>query len=304
VPSEYLRYGAAYFPFLTTSIVDPNEFSYANFDLSDPTLKTALGEEAAALYKASDPTGAKVKAINDNFIAKLAANPAPDPTTGDLVIDTTLDKGLSANVPALKSIYALMAARQNVLPPSGAMAGVCTMNDTLRGVWNAPANVGLNAVTAPTVRISDAAQADLNVPVEGFAVNAIRDFVGRGPIVWGARTLDGNSNDWRYIQVRRAMIYIEQSVMLALNKFVFDPNVGQTWVTVTAMISSFLRGLWADGGLMGSTPQEAFSVQCGLGSTMTAQDILEGRMIVQITLTMVHPAEFIILTFKQQMLGG
>jgi phage tail sheath protein FI len=142
------------------------------------------------------------------------------------------------------------------------------------------------------------------MPIEGLAINAIRDFVGRGTLVWGARTLDGNSNDWRYIQVRRALIYIEQSVELALNKFVFAPNVAQTWVTVTSMIGSFLRGVWQAGGLMGASPAEAFSIQCGLGSTMTAQDVLEGRMIVQIKLTMVRPAEFIVLTFQQQMQGG
>jgi phage tail sheath protein FI len=174
----------------------------------------------------------------------------------------------------------------------------------LRGVWNAPANVGLATVLGPTIPITNDMQNDLNMPIDGLAVNAIRDFVGRGTLVWGARTLDGNSNDWRYIQVRRALIYIEQSVELALNKFVFAPNVAQTWVTVSSMISSFLRGVWQAGGLMGASPTEAFSVQCGLGSTMTAQDVLEGRMIVQIKLTMVHPAEFIVLTFQQQMQGG
>jgi Bacteriophage tail sheath protein len=185
--------------------------------------------------------------------------------------------------------------------PSAAMAGVYTQNDMMRGVWNAPANVGLVAVNAPTIYISAAMQDDLNMPIKGLAINAIRDFVGRGTLVWGARTLDGNSNDWRYIQVRRALIYIEQSVELALNKFVFEPNVAQTWVTVTSMIGSFLRGMWQAGGLMGASPAEAFTVQCSLGSTMTAQDVLAGKMIVQIKLQMVHSPEFIVLTFQQLM---
>ena len=106
------------------------------------------------------------------------------------------------------------------------------------------------------------------------------------------------------VQVRRALIYIEQSVELALNKFVFEPNVAQTWVTVISMIGSFLRGVWQAGGLMGASPAEAFSVQCGLGSTMTADDILARRMIVQIKLQMVRPAEFMVLTFQQQMQGS
>jgi phage tail sheath protein FI len=215
-----------------------------------------------------------------------------------------INEGLTAQVPALKEIYKAMAAKLGILPPSAAIAGVYTQNDTLRGVWNAPANVGLNAVIAPMLSFSSKKQENLNMPIDGLAINAIRDFVGRGTLVWGARTLDGNSNDWRYIQVRRALIYIEQSVELALNKFVFEPNVGRTWVTVASMIGSFLRGVWQAGGLMGATPNEAFSVQCGLGSTMTAQDVLEGRMLVQIKLQMVRPAEFIVLTFQQQMQGG
>jgi uncharacterized protein len=215
-----------------------------------------------------------------------------------------INEGLTAQVPALKEIYKAMAAKLGLLPPSAAMAGIYTQNDTLRGVWNAPANVGLSAVIAPMLSFSNKMQENLNMPTDGLAINAIREFVGRGTLVWGARTLDGNSNDWRYIQVRRALIYIEQSVELALNKFVFEPNVGRTWVTVASMVGGFLRGVWQAGGLMGATPNEAFSVQCGLGSTMTAQDVLEGRMIVQIKLQMVRPAEFIVLTFQQQMQGG
>jgi phage tail sheath protein FI len=139
--------------------------------------------------------------------------------------------------------------------------------------------------------------------VDGKAVNVLRDFVGRGTVVWGGRTLDGNSNDYRYIQVRRTLIYIEQSIRAALRQFAFAPNTGQTWAAVTSMVSGFLTTVWSQGGLMGATPAEAFSVQCGLGSTMTGQDILEGYMIVEVTLQMVRPAEFIELTFKQKMEG-
>ena len=88
--------------------------------------------------------------------------------------------------------------------------------------------------------------------------------------MWGARTLDGNSNDFRYIQVRRTLIYIEQSVKLALDQFVFAANDGNTWVTVKSMISNFLQGLWSQGGLMGATASEAYSVEVGLGSTRRA----------------------------------
>ena len=102
--------------------------------------------------------------------------------------------------------------------------------------------------------------------------------------------------------MRRTLIYIEQSVKAAMNPFVFAPNDGKTWVIGRGDDRrTSCTDLWAQGGLMGATPQEAFSVQCGLGSTMTAQDVLEGYMIVQVTLQMIHPAEFIELTFKQKM---
>jgi uncharacterized protein len=147
-------------------------------------------------------------------------------------------------------------------------------------------------------------QQDLNVPIDGLAVNTIPDYPGGGTVVWGARTLDGNSNDWRYIQVRRATIYIEQSIKLALNQFVFAPNVAQTWVTVSSVIGGFLTGMWQAGGLWGATSKNAFWVSCGLGSTMTAQDILDGYMNVMIGLQVVRLGEFIELSFRQRMQGA
>jgi phage tail sheath protein FI len=339
VSGTALKYGMAYAPFLKTSVIDPSEFNYTNFtefgpnpsttDFKPGPLTTALLKAANELYP--DPAGttpnkdaptwwpkgtgapvypadmalsAKTREIGDLYIGKIQeAITMPDGPDKDAAIKK-INQGLTAQIPVLNDIYAAMAAKLGILPPSPAMAGVYTRNDADRGVWNAPANVGLVSVIGPTLQISNTMQDGLNMPINGLAINAIRDFVGRGTLVWGARTLDGNSNDWRYIQVRRALIYIEQSVELALNKFVFEPNVAQTWVTVTSMIGSFLRGVWQAGGLMGASPAEAFTVQCGLGSTMTADDVLQGKMIVQIKLTMVHPAEFIVLTFQQQMQGA
>jgi phage tail sheath protein FI len=209
-----------------------------------------------------------------------------------------------ATVPGFQNLLTAVAATQGVLPTSGAIAGVWATNDASRGVWNAPANVGIATMVMPKLPIAGDDQDDLNVPVQGLAVNAIRTFQGRGSLIWGARTLDSLSNDWRYIQVRRTMIYVEQSVKQALDAMVFRPNTAQTWVTVVSMIESFLHGLWAAGGLMGSSPAQAYNVVAGLGSTMTPDDVLNGVMRVQVTLQMVHPAEFIELTFKQQMLGG
>jgi phage tail sheath protein FI len=213
---------------------------------------------------------------------------------------------LNLNAATLEAVKAQAEAiaveRNKALPPSGAMAGIYTAMDAERGVWNAPANVSLN-VSDLTYKLNITQQEELNRPLDGKAINAIRQFTGRGSVVWGARTLDGNSNDYRYIQVRRTIIYIEQSIKNALNPFVFAPNDANTWVTVTAMISNFLQQVWSQGGLMGATASEAFTVECGLGSTMTGQDILEGYMIVQVTLSLIRPAEFIELTFKQKMEG-
>lgn len=125
--------------------------------------------------------------------------------------------------------------------------------------------------------------------------------MGRGPTVWGARTLDGNSNDYRYVQVRRTLIYLEQSIKAAMNPFGSAANDGMTWMSVVAIVSDFLQNLWARGGLIGATSQEACSVSSGLGITMSARDVLEGYMVVQVLVQLIHPAEFVELTFKQKM---
>ncbi|MEP7306177.1 MAG: phage tail sheath C-terminal domain-containing protein [Acidobacteriota bacterium] len=227
--------------------------------------------------------------------------PASPPAAPPPVDNRTRDNNLSNLFPALAQMYRIAAKKLNRLPASAAMAGVMTFTDSTRGVWNAPANIALVSVDGPSLSINDDVQGDLNTPLDGKAINIIREFIGRGPVVWGARTLDGNSNDYCYVQVRRTLIYIEQSVKAALKPFVLAANDGKTWVTVIATVSNFLQDLWAKGGLMGATPTEAFSVDCGLETTMTGRDVLEGCMIVQILVQLIHPGEFIELTFKQKM---
>jgi phage tail sheath protein FI len=297
-----LSYGMAYFPFLFTSIVQPNELGLRNLnDASRALTKKWLTEELPKQYpNVSAGKGAEL-AAELGIIDQVKDGDIIAPGVTDIAIQ--LSNNLLAAFPQLGQLYEVMAKKLNVLPPSGAMAGVYAAVDKTRGVWNAPANITLNAVVGPTVKISGDEQDDLNVPVGGKAVNVIREFVGRGTLVWGARTLNGNSSDWRYIQVRRTMIYVQQSIKAALQPYVFAANDGKTWSTVTAMISNFLQTLWSQGGLMGDKASEAFTVHCGLGTTMTGQDILDGYMIVQVSLQMIHPAEFIEVTFKQQMQG-
>jgi len=195
-----------------------------------------------------------------------------------------------------------MESHKVVLAPSSAMAGVYAKVDSTSGVFKAPANVGLNYVVAPTVKISHEDQESLNVdPTSGKSINAIRTFTGKGTLVWGARTLDGNSNEWRYISVRRFFNMVEESVKNATERFVFEANTANTWIRVQTMIENFLNQQWQDGALAGSKPEEAYYVSVGLNKTMSAQDILEGRMNIEIGMAAVRPAEFIVLRFSHKL---
>lgn len=194
---------------------------------------------------------------------------------------------------------AVNAVNRAIIPPSALMAGVYAKVDRERGVWKAPANVALQGVIEPTVQVSDADQHELNVDATaGKSINALRQFVGKGTVVWGARTLDGNNNEWRYVNVRRLFITVEESVSKACAQFVFENNDAKTWSKVNSMIKSYLNGLWKEGALIGASAEEAYFVEVGLGTTMSQQDILEGKMIVRIGLAAVRPAEFIILEFS------
>ncbi len=198
----------------------------------------------------------------------------------------------------------MIVKQMRTLPPSGTIAGIYAAVDNSRGVWKAPANVSINSIVGPSVKLDNKDQENLNVSTTGKSVNAIRAFTGRGTLVWGARTLAGNDNEWRYVPVRRFFIMVEESTKKATEPFVFEPNDANTWVKVRAMIENFLILQWRAGALQGAKPKEAFFVHVGLNETMTALDILEGRMIVEIGMAVVRPAEFIILRFSHKMQSG
>ncbi|WP_420573812.1 phage tail sheath C-terminal domain-containing protein [Kordia sp.] len=188
------------------------------------------------------------------------------------------------------------------LPPSSAIAGVYARIDSTRGVWKAPANVSLNYVIKPTVRVTNDIQDGLNVDTTaGKSINAIRSFTGKGVMVWGARTLAGNDNEWRYVSVRRFFNMVEESVKKASDQFVFEANDANTWVRIRSMIENFLTNQWKAGALAGATTDEAYYVKVGLNQTMTADDILNGIMNVEIGMAVVRPAEFIVLKFSHKM---
>jgi phage tail sheath protein FI len=295
--TNFLNFGVSYYPWVNTTIVQDNDLSYVNIDKdSQDALIQCIKDEFAS----SGLKPAKVKEMSDEVdkIKTLDAASTDPKVQSNIAL---LAKTLATVSPFFNSIMLEMKKRLNVLPPAAAMAGVYTMVDNSRGVWKAPANVSLNSVVSPTVPISAEQQEDLNVTPQGKSINAIRAFIGEGTLVWGARTLDGNSLDWCYVNVRRTMIMLEESIRLTAKAMVFEPNTANTWVTMKSMIGNFLTGIWKRGGLAGSSTEDAFSVHVGLGETMTPEDILEGILRVTVLVALVRPAEFIEITFQQQM---
>ena len=252
--NNHLKYGAAYYPFIKTTLN-----YYLEQDGSNVKVTYDGGQNDLSAYKVSNTAlynFVKVK-LKDHYV---------------------------------------------VLPPSGAVAGAYAATDSNRGVWKAPANVSLATVIEPVVKIDNEIQGGLNVdPTSGKSINAIRAFMGKGTLVWGARTLAGNDNEWRYVPVRRFYNMVEESIKKSTYWAVYEPNDANTWVKVRGMIESYLLQKWRDGALAGAAPADAFFVRCGLGTTMDRNDILEGRMNVEIGMAVARPAEFIILKFSHKL---
>lgn len=257
------RFGAVYYPHLTTT------YNY-NFDFDALTIGTHTinGSAPAA---ADDKSGQAMSALKNTA---------------------------STMYNAIKSEYGKYTI---VLPPSAAMAGIYSRVDRDRGYWKAPANVGVSDVVKPEVSVSKSDHDLLNINTEtGKSVNAILSQYG-GTVVMGARTLDGNDNEWKYINVRRFFSVVEESIKKSTTWVIFEPNTSATWVRVQSMIENYLYLKWRDGALAGAKTEEAYFVNVGLGKTMTSNDILEGRLIVQIGMAVARPAEFIVLQFEQKM---
>lgn len=335
VGNNNLSYGAAYYPYLKTTYTKgicfdemlkiaaikekAQKIALFNDYYDKETIKLVIStfdaktkqEEIKELQKFS---------IDDKGILQYDKKGITDKTFDNNPLGKEMHEVVLAAIPEIKSKKALMAKafatqidgyaeklaelqdEASIITPSGAMAGIYAATDGNKGVWQAPANVSVSAVSNVTEMISDYEQESMNVDANaGKSINAIRYFSGKGILVWGARTLDGNSNEWRYVPVRRLFNYIEESVQKSTNWAVFQPNDANTWIKVRCQIENFLSNLWRDGALAGSTPDKAFYVRVGLDETMTAQDILEGKMIVEIGLAAVRPAEFIVLKFSHKL---
>ena len=349
IGSNFLSYGAAYFPWLNTSVLserdlDGNMFTWGGegyiywrkfsnidpgfsniinayygdeFELKVDETKTVRKHEFKfdAVNKNNEgdniegETGKEIgkiekieeiKDTNEKIVAKKI-KVIWEPSFINIEDKQTFHLALLNSSFVYKQTMKGLLKSLNLLPPSAAMAGIYTMVDISRGVWKAPANVTLSYVDSTAEEIDDEQQAGLNAPMNGKAINVIRPFRGEGIKIWGARTLDGNSLDWRYINVRRTLLFLEESVKNAARAYVFEPNDAGTWINMKCMIESFLRSVWKRGGLAGATPEDAYEVHIGLGDTMTAEDILEGIMRITVLVAVTHPAEFIEITFQQQM---
>lgn len=364
--TEYLKYGAAYTPYLNTSYsygfndsgVTVNEIANGTavleingvrievlYNAAKPTDIAALPQAQIVEGTADNPkidisqniltvTVQKPNATNDNKgntiaqiktvwlnmessarenfelsfsgdeTVKVNAVPLVSLAFPANLLNVSLDNSLikENNSALYNRIKARLTQELVTLPPSAAMAGVYARVDRNRGVWKAPANVSLASVISPSVLITNEEQGLLNIdPTSGKSINCIRSFTGRGTLVWGARTLAGNDNEWRYINVRRLFITIEESVEKASAFAVFEPNDAGTWLKVKAMIDNYLYGLWQQGALAGPTPESSYFVNIGLGKTMTTEDILNGYMIVEVGVAAVRPAEFIVLRFSHKL---
>jgi phage tail sheath protein FI len=345
-----LKYGAAYFPFLQTTLpyayVEsqvtvkwPPTFQIENgirvtstttgvspkvqivagsgtgldFDVTDGALSiknvgntgTAGAQVVAAWQAWKAKPGNKPQGFDVTQVGDGSAMVTPAASQNLTVPSNTLDELKDSQTQLYNQVKAALGRQRVVMPPSPAMAGIYAAVDRDRGVWKAPANVSVASVLGPTVKVTNDDQDHLNVdPTAGKSINAIRSFAGKGTIVWGARTLAGNDNEWRYINVRRLFNMIEESTRKASAFAVFEANDATTWLKVKGMIDSYLYGLWEQGALAGPTPDKAYYVNVGLGKTMTAQDILEGRMIVEIGIAAVRPAEFIVIRFSHKMQGA
>ena len=291
VGSNFLMWGAAYYPFLNTTLIKASEIDYTRIENLDGLVEV-LSKEVADNLAAENITEARAEGINAE-IAKITEENDADAVK-------SIHGTLTVISPKLNMIIAEMSEMLNLMPPSSAMAGAYSMVDFTASVAQSPANISLGSVISPSVNINNDNQEDLNLPLNGKAVNAIRSFQGKGVLVWGARTLDGNSKDFRYVSVRRTMTFLEQSVKFAAEAFVFEPNNATTWSTLRATVSNFLTNQWQSGLLAGQSPEDAFQVEIGLGSTMTPNDILDGILKMTVKVAITRPAEFIVITFEQQ----
>lgn len=291
---------AAYFPALMTGYTH----DYASYVDSSVRITQFSEDQVKALASANvkDTAGKVVTAASIVSLSSLRALKSDQKVSAILknVTDALSDGQNGVSSLTFQPIW---------LRASVAMAGVYARVDRERGVWKAPANVALSGVSGlqatgihgrdvwmQPIRVDDA----LNATLVDAKVNALREFRGQGVQVWGARTQVAPSNKaWRYVPVRRLFNAVERDARAAMQTAVFEPNNAPTWESIRGALNNYLYALWRQGALQGDTPEQAYFVQVGLGTTMTQADIDNGNMVVKVGLAAVRPAEFIILELTQ-----
>jgi phage tail sheath protein FI len=184
-------------------------------------------------------------------------------------------------------------------PPCGAVAGVIARTDDMGGVWKAPAGKDATIIGAQdlTVKLTDGE----NGPLNALGVNCLRVFPLIGPVVWGARTLDGAdmlASEWKYVPVRRLALFLEESLHRGTKWVVFEPNDAPLWAQIRLIVGTFMHNLFRQGAFQGATPREAYFVKCD-EETTTQTDVDNGFVNIVIGFAPLKPAEFVIIKIQQ-----
>lgn len=271
----------------------------------DPLLRTGLAALEAATYGdvalvvAPGANGDIVTAVIEHceqirYRFAIVDTPAGQANAASIDPRATWDTSYAAFYYPWLYVADPETAMSRLVPPSGHVAGIYARTDTERGVWKAPANETVIGAIDLEYVVNDGTQELLNPR----GVNAIRQFPARGIRVWGARTLSTDSL-WKYVSVRRLFIFLERSIYEGTQWAVFEPNDETLWERVNETIRQFLRTQWRNGALIGTKENQAFMIACDR-STMTQDDILNGRLICEIGVAPVRPAEFIIFRLFQR----
>jgi len=255
--------------------------------------------EPASFYRVQNRLSNSCALLKDRF-ALLNTLPSQENALTDFADFRSNSSSSDLSYSAVYYPY-LVTSDGRKVPPSGAIAGIYSRVDEARGVWKAPANEVIYGITGFAQNLTDAEQDVANVDASGKSINILRSFTGRGNVVWGARTLAGNDNEWRYVPVRRLAIQIETSLLKGSNWAVFEPNDEPLWNNLNSSFSVFMETMYRQGAFQGSRQEQAYFVKVGLNETMTQTDVDEDRLIYEVGFAPLRPAEFIILRNTRQL---
>ncbi len=300
IGSDYLSYGAAYYPWVNTAVIKETEISLSNVkEDSRKKIQVFLMKHINDIVSASS-----MSSMKDSD--KMIETRKTEYEELFAQITTTSEEGLSIlhqellNISVYHDLFTEALKELNCLPASAAIAGIYTATDNTFGVWHAPANKKIVNVTSAAVSLSCHNQEDIKIPMSDKSVNVLCSFGGEGVVVWGAHTLDGNSLNWRYINIRRAAIMLEESIKNVAKTYEFEPNNSNTWSDVKSTICHFLNATWKKGGIPGNTPGEAYKVSVGPIETHDSDKYSKDMMNISVWATLVRPGEFMEYTVQQQ----